>query len=102
MMTMRTTFEMTHRTFADVGMAFTAALRNGAQQVKTVVRIWSNRRAAKGLVELDDYLLKDLGLTRLELEHALSQRNYLADPSITLAHHAGARVRKQLPTLSMG
>ncbi|MBB4952421.1 uncharacterized protein YjiS (DUF1127 family) [Agrobacterium vitis] len=99
---MRTTLQMTNRTFADVGMALTATLRYGAQQVKAVVRIVSNRRAAQKLVDMDDYLLKDLGLTRTELEHALSDGSYLTDPSLTLAHHAKARTRAQARSLSLG
>jgi uncharacterized protein YjiS (DUF1127 family) len=102
MMTMRTTYEMTHRTFADFGAVLAATFYNGAQKVKAVVRLWSNRRAAMGLVEMDDYLLKDLGLTRSEVEHALRSGNYLSDPSITLARHAGVRMRKPLSELSLG
>lgn len=97
---MRTTFEMTHRTFADVGMAFGAILRKYAQQVKAVVRIWSNRQAAMRLAEMDDCLLNDLGLTRSDVKHALGSGAYMADPSITLARHAKAR--RSRSELSLG
>ncbi|WP_190236624.1 DUF1127 domain-containing protein [Allorhizobium terrae] len=97
---MRTTFEMTHRTFADVAMASAVTLRKYAQQVKAVVRLWSNRQAVIGLEEMDDYLLNDLGLTRTDVKHALRSGSYMADPSITLALQA--KTRRSRSELSLG
>lgn len=99
---MRTTQQATDRFFTEAWMVFATTLGNAVMQVKTLVRVLRNRRLAKALVELDDYLLHDIGLMRTELESELRADDYLSDPTIKLAHHARARIKKQVPKLSLG
>ncbi len=39
---------------------------------KRIVRNWKHHRALAELLKLDDYLLRDLGLTRALVQHLLS------------------------------
>jgi uncharacterized protein YjiS (DUF1127 family) len=39
---------------------------------KRVVRNWKHHRELAGLLKLDDYLLRDLGLTRALVQHLLA------------------------------
>ena len=49
-----------------------------------------NRRSARRLSELPDYLLKDMGLKRDDIHAALSQ-DWRSDPTFELAYRAGRR-----------
>ncbi|BCH55745.1 DUF1127 domain-containing protein [Agrobacterium vitis] len=99
---MRTTRQITVAAFPHAEGAVIAALRAIVWTVNSVLRTLNNRRAALKLADLDDYLLHDVGLTRVELEAELSKSGPLGDPSAKLAGLARARTRKQVSTLSVG
>ena len=61
--------------------------------VATLVRLWTrfqNRRDVARLLELDDHMLKDLGIARGDVFEALSEPA-VADPSELLAASASER-----------
>ncbi len=61
-----------------------AGLLQALQQfAEKAVRSWRNRRSVARLSEFDDHLLADLGLTRGDVEAALSQP-FSHDPSVEL------------------
>ena len=59
-------------------------------------RGYRNRRAINGLTELDDYQLRDIGLTRADLNSALLNATFFEDPSSQLARTARQRSRLTL------
>jgi uncharacterized protein YjiS (DUF1127 family) len=44
-----------------------------------------NRRVVAGLLEMDDHILADIGVTRSDIAIALSRQD-IRDPSVQLAH----------------
>ena len=78
--------------------------------VATLVRLWTrfqNRRDVARLLELDDHMLKDLGIARGDVFEALSEP-VVADPSELLAASAGerrlaerARIRESLRSVQV-
>jgi uncharacterized protein YjiS (DUF1127 family) len=64
--------------------AFSAAL---AQQVKAVARAFRNRRQANALASLDHRMLKDIGITRADLNDAFSSP-FWEDPTSLLRERA--------------
>ncbi|WP_377296011.1 DUF1127 domain-containing protein [Rhizobium sp. SGZ-381] len=75
------------RLFADV-------IASAADWSKTVLRALRNRRALTHICELEDHQLFDIGLTRLEVERAMSQSGLLQDPHALLPPHARLRGRR--------
>lgn len=75
------------RVAVTAGRAFAIALR--------AVRALAHRRAVKRLADLDDRMLKDIGLTRGEVHGALASPLF-ADPSAHLAGLSHARQRRQI------
>ena len=73
---------------------FTARFLEGAVLAFAAVRAYGkayiNRRSARRLSELPDYLLKDMGLKRDDIHAALSQ-DWRSDPTYELAYRAGRR-----------
>lgn len=53
-------------------------------------RAWRNQRAVASLLDLDDRMLRDIGLTRHDVTSALAGRR-TEDPSMRLANRAGER-----------
>ncbi|MGO4567430.1 DUF1127 domain-containing protein [Rhizobium sp. 2YAF20] len=62
-------------------------------KVASVWRVLRNRREVNGLNELTDSQLKDIGLTRHDLESALTTSTFFEDPS---AHLTNSRRRSRL------
>ena len=56
-------------------------------------RGYRNRRAINGLTELDDYQLRDIGLTRADIASALLTSPFFEDPSPQLTDSARRRWR---------
>lgn len=93
--TQQTTLTRTYGTFA------IAAVRGAVARVKAMVRAWQNRRDVRALLEFDDRMLADIGLTRTDVTSALASPPDV-DPSRRLrviaverraAHRAQARER---------
>lgn len=80
MITIRTSSSRTIPAFA----AVSAAVRAVGNALVTRWVIMANRRRLKGLEELDDYLLADIGLTREDIRSALKLPGDV-DPSFRLA-----------------
>jgi uncharacterized protein YjiS (DUF1127 family) len=60
----------------------------GLVRVGKLVRTLRNRHAVRQLAELDDHALKDIGLTRNDVQGALGA-SLLSDPSLILGDIAG-------------
>ncbi len=58
-------------------------------------RAWRNRRAVTGLLDLDDRMLRDIGLTRSDVTSALAGKRS-EDPSMRLAATTGERRKARL------
>jgi uncharacterized protein YjiS (DUF1127 family) len=89
-------------TFAPLGVLSLALGfgRKAAQIVARIVTLWINRRAAYRLAELDDRALKDIGLTRNDVEGVLDLP-FRQDPTVPLAHRRRARRQPPAPGLSL-
>ncbi|MGH6922199.1 MAG: DUF1127 domain-containing protein [Propylenella sp.] len=70
------------------GFAAAGFVPAALQFAERTVRAWRNRRSVVRLTELDDHLLADLGLTRRDVNAALSQPLF-RDPSAELRRVAG-------------
>jgi uncharacterized protein YjiS (DUF1127 family) len=66
-----------------------AAFARLATRLSAVVRALENRQAVQDMAQLDDRMLKDIGLTRTDVRGAL-EVSLLDDPSHVLADIAGA------------
>ena len=56
-------------------------------------RAYRNRRAINGLNDLDDFQLRDIGLTRADITAALLTSTFFEDPSAQLTTSARRRWR---------
>ncbi|TNC14292.1 DUF1127 domain-containing protein [Methylobacterium terricola] len=74
--------------------------RKAAQIVARIVTLWINRRAAYRLAELDDRALKDIGLTRSDVEGVLDLP-FRQDPTLPLVHRRRARRQPPPPAVSL-
>ncbi|KMO13619.1 DUF1127 domain-containing protein [Methylobacterium platani] len=74
--------------------------RKAAQIVARIVTLWINRRAAYRLAELDDRGLKDIGLTRSDVEGVLDLP-FRQDPTLPLVHRRRARRQPPPPAVSL-
>jgi len=72
------------RTSVSIGQTIAAALL-GLRQVVTAIK---HRRQLADLVDAEDHRLSDMGITRDDLEAALSEPLW-RDPTTALAHRAG-------------
>lgn len=93
-------------TFAPLGLLSPAlgfgrkAARSFARIVARIVTLWINRRAAYRLAELDDRALKDIGLTRCDVEGVLDLP-FRQDPTVPLVHRRRARRQPPPPAVSL-
>ncbi|AWN48570.1 hypothetical protein DK419_21270 [Methylobacterium terrae] len=93
-------------TFAPLGILSLAlglgrkAGRIVARIVARIVTLWINRRAAYRLAELDDRALKDIGLTRSDVEGVLDLP-FRQDPTVPLVHRRRVRRQPPPPALSL-
>jgi uncharacterized protein YjiS (DUF1127 family) len=69
---------------------FTLVLTGVTAGIRAVLRALKNRRNAAMLAELDDRMLKDMGLTRSDLRDAYSEPLW-RDPTDILVKRAGER-----------
>jgi uncharacterized protein YjiS (DUF1127 family) len=88
---------MTERTM-DCGLAkpslsLTTRLVLAFAKVASVWRVMRNRREVSSLSELTDAQLMDIGLTRHELDYALTTSTFFEDPSSHLTTSARRRSR---------
>ena len=72
---------------ATVGRAAAAVATAFAQQVKTVLRLIRHRRQASALAGLDQRMLKDIGISRADLNDAFSSP-FWEDPTSLLRERA--------------
>ncbi|GJD62459.1 DUF1127 domain-containing protein [Methylobacterium frigidaeris] len=74
--------------------------RKAAQIVARIVILWTHRRAAYRLAELDDRALKDIGLTRSDVLGVLDLP-FRHDPTVPLVHRRRARRQPPPPAVSV-
>ena len=72
---------------------FMQRLWAGLAPLATALRIVRNRSQVNGLHELDDYQLRDIGLTRADLTSAFLASTFFEDPSEHLTDAAKRRWR---------
>lgn len=66
------TAEQTTTLTRTYGAQALAAVRGAVARVKAMVRAWQNRRDVRMLLEFDDRMLSDIGLTRTDVTSALA------------------------------
>ncbi|MGO4704742.1 DUF1127 domain-containing protein [Microvirga sp. 2MCAF38] len=66
-------------------------------QIATVLRAWKHRRQVRALAEFDDRMLKDIGLTRSDVDGALDESMF-HNPSVLLVRSVERRSRMQRPS----
>ena len=71
-------------------MPMSAVMAKLASSVADIFVAWQNRRAVAGLAGADDALLRDLGLTRQDVQSALAQPLF-RDPSADLSDRIAER-----------
>lgn len=75
------------RTFASALSLSLAVVAVVGRVATRIAAAWQARRVARQLCDLDDYMLRDMGITRLDLMAALAGP-VLADPTEALAERA--------------
>ncbi|MCO6177187.1 DUF1127 domain-containing protein [Ciceribacter sp. RN22] len=93
---MSTTERMTELDLAVSRPTPAARLAATWQAMKSVLRALRNRRAANRLADLDDALLRDIGLSRADVESILRTSGIADDPSRLLARTARNRATRSL------
>ena len=83
----------------DIALPRQTPIRRLVAALVTVRSVWHamrNRRAANCLAELDDFQLRDIGLTRSEVNRILGMSGIADDPSQQLSHAARNHARRAL------
>ena len=80
---------------APVGASTAALARRSVQPVASVLRALSHRVEVRRLASMDDRMLRDIGLTRTDIDGALSEP-LLRDPSMVLVRSVEGRRRPRL------
>ena len=91
---MRTTERMIDLDLAKRSPTLLARAASAWVALKSAYRTWRHRSAVGSLQDLDDYQLQDIGLTRHDVDHALTTSTFFEDPSHRLTravtHRNGA------------
>ena len=87
---MRTTDGLTS-TCVPQSPSYKARVKNAFTMMLSVVRAFRNRTEINQLHDLDDNQLRDIGLTRGDLESALTTSAFFEDPSSHLTRTARRR-----------
>lgn len=98
---MRTTERMIELDIAEQRLGLLTRLVAATTRVKSVWRAIRNRRAANRLADLDDFQLRDIGLSRSDVEQALKLSGFADDPSQHLSRSARNRSRRALRGLAL-
>lgn len=98
---MRTAERMIELDIAQQRQGFLTRLAAATTRVKSVWRAVRNRRAANRLADLDDFQLRDIGLSRSDVEQALKSSGFADDPSLHLSRSARNRSRRALRGLAL-
>ena len=98
---MRTAERMIELDIAEQRRGLLTRLVAATTRVKSVWRAIRNRRAANRLADFDDFQLRDIGLSRSDVEHALTSSGFADDPSQHLSRSARNRSRRALRGLTL-
>jgi uncharacterized protein YjiS (DUF1127 family) len=98
---MRTTERMIELDIAEQRLGLLTRLVAATTRVKSVWRAIRNRRDANRLADLDDFQLRDIGLSRSDVEQALRSTGFADDPSLHLSRSARNRSRRALRGLTL-
>lgn len=98
---MRTAERMIELDIAEQREGLLTRLVAATTRVKSVWRAIRNRRAANRLADLDDFLLRDIGLSRSDVEQVLKSFGFADDPSQHLSCSARNRSRRALRGLAL-
>ncbi|PPJ47679.1 DUF1127 domain-containing protein [Rhizobium sp. KAs_5_22] len=98
---MRTTERMIELDIAEQRLGLLTRLVAATTRVKSVWRAIRNRRAANRLADLDDFQLRDIGLSRSDVDQALQSSGFADDPSLHLSRSARNRSRRALRGLAL-
>jgi len=90
---MRTTERTMDLGLAKPSSSLTGRLTLAFAKMASVWRVLRNRREVSRLSDLTDVQLMDIGLTRLDLESALTTSTFFEDPSSHLTKSARRRTR---------
>lgn len=83
--TSRNSIETSISTLNAARMPFvTASALTVMKRISSAWKIWNNRRVMARLVSLDDYMLKDIGITRGDV-HLVAALPYSDDPTARLS-----------------
>ncbi len=76
--------------YAPFGVRFALAARAAVRAVRNITRAMSHRRDMRALCEMNDQMLKDIGLDRSDLRDAVST-HWWSDPTDVLVTRAVER-----------
>ncbi|TCL75775.1 DUF1127 domain-containing protein [Rhizobium sp. BK251] len=93
---MRTTDRIIDFELGQPATTFFGRVASGWTLVASALRVFRNRMEVNQLHELDDNQLRDIGLTRADLNSALLNATFFEDPSSQLARTARQRARLTL------
>lgn len=95
---MRTTDTIVELELIEPTTTLTAAqaMRQAVTSLVVWARIWKNRRAANRLLELDERILADIGLSTADLHAVLGDRSRNQDPAMQLTMLARKRALRCL------
>ncbi|KQV68281.1 DUF1127 domain-containing protein [Rhizobium sp. Root1220] len=93
---MRTTDRILELDCSHASATYTQRLFNGFATLASVLRVFRNRMEINRLHELDDYQLRDIGLSKTDLTSAFLASTFFEDPSDHLTRSARNRGRNSI------